>query len=79
MSNMGYGYTLIVTNMEVIITKIGCRIDQSHKIKRNVFVRISVREPSRGRNRTNSKMSRGLVTTTTKMSTLWGCVAEREA
>jgi hypothetical protein len=76
MSNMGY---VIITNMQVIITKIGCRIGQNRKIKRNVFVRIGVWEPSRGRNRTNSKMSRGLVTTTMKTRTLWGCVDEREA
>jgi hypothetical protein len=64
--------------MQVIITKIGCRIGQSRKIMRNVLVRTGVREPSRVRNRTNNKINRGLVTTAAKQSTLWGCVAEGE-
>jgi hypothetical protein len=65
--------------MQVIITKIGCRIGQIRKIRRNVLVRTSVQEPSRGKNRTKSKMGRGLVTTAVKLITLWGCMAEEEA
>jgi len=65
--------------MRIIITKIGCRIGQSCKIRHNVLVCTSVWEPSRGINNTNSKMGRGLLATTTKLGTLRGCVAEGEA
>jgi hypothetical protein len=75
----GFGKVLIVTDMQIIITKIGCRIGQSCKIRRNVLVCTSVREPSRGRNSTNNKMGRGLLATTTELGTLRGCVAGGEA
>jgi len=65
--------------MQMIITKIGCRIGQSRKIRSNMLVRTSIREPSRGRNRTNSKMGKGLVITAAKLSTLRCCVIEGEA
>jgi len=71
--------TLTITNMQVIITKIGTRIDQSCKIRSNVLVRTSIREPISCRNRTNSKMSRGLVVAVAKLSTLRVIVAEGEA
>ena len=44
-----------------------------------MLVRTSIREPSRGRNRTNSKMGKGLVITAAKLSTLRCCVIEGEA
>ena len=65
--------------MQMIIIKIGCRIGQSRKIRSNMLVCTSIREPSRGRNRTNSKMGRGLVMTAAKLSTLRCCVIEGEA
>jgi len=71
--------TLTITNMQVIITKIGSRIGQSCKIRSNVPVRTSIQEPISYRNRTNSKMSRGLVVAVAKLSTLRGVVAEGEA
>ena len=79
MANLEYRQTYTVTNMQIIITKIGCRIGQSCKIRRNVLVRTGVWEPSRGRNRTNNKMGRGLVTTAAKLSTLQCCVDKEEA
>ena len=42
------------------------------------MVRTDVWEPSRGRNQTNRKLDRGLMTTAAKLSTLWGCMAEEE-
>jgi hypothetical protein len=36
--------TFTITNMQVIITKIGSRIGQSYKIKSNMLVRTSIRE-----------------------------------
>jgi hypothetical protein len=78
MPNMGYGKILTVTNMQVIIINIGCRIGQSCKIRRNVLVRTSVLEPSMSRSSTNNKIGRGLVTAAVKLRTLWGCVAEVE-
>jgi len=71
--------TFTITNMQVIITKIGSRIGQSCKIKSNMLVRTSIREQISCRNRTNSKMSRGMVAATAKLSTLRGGVAEEEA
>jgi len=59
--------TLTVTNMQIIITKIGCRIGQSSKIKCDVLICADVREPSRSRNILNSKMSRGLLSAATKL------------
>jgi hypothetical protein len=61
MSNMGYVKALTVTNMQIIITKIGCRIDQSSKIRCDVLICAGVSEPSRSRDISNSKMSRGLL------------------
>jgi hypothetical protein len=55
------------------------RIGQSCKIRSNVLVRTSIQEPISCRNRTNSKMRRGLVAATVKLSTLGGGVAEEEA
>ena len=37
MPNMGYGKTFTVTNKQMIITKIGCRISQNRNIRRNVL------------------------------------------
>jgi len=79
MPNMGYMKTLIVTNIQVIITKIGSRIDQSCKIKSNVLVRTSIQEPTTYRNGANNKMNRRLVAAASKLSTLEGGVAEGEA
>ena len=79
MPNMGYRKTLTVTNMQVIITKIGSRIDQSCKIRSNVLVRTSIQEPTTYRNRANNKMNRRLVAAASKLSTLGGGVAEGEA
>jgi hypothetical protein len=76
MPNMEYGKTFIVTNMQMIITKIWYKISQSCKIKRNMLVCTSVQEPSRGRNITNSKMDRELLATVAKLGTLRGCVAK---
>ena len=70
MPNMGYGKIFTVTNMQVIITKIGCKIGQSRKIKRNVLVRIVVWELSKGRKSANNKVSKGLLATAVKLSTL---------
>jgi hypothetical protein len=44
-----------------------------------MLVHTSIREPSRGRNRANSKRSRGLVATAVKLSTLWGGMSKGEA
>jgi len=52
---------------QMIITKIGCRIDQSYKIKCDVLIRADVGEPSCSRNIPNSKVSRGLLGTTAKL------------
>ena len=70
---------LTVTNMQVIITNIWCRIGQSRRIRRNVLVCTSVLEPSMSRGNTNNKIGKGLVTAAVKLNTLWGCVAEVEA
>jgi hypothetical protein len=76
---MVYGYIFTVTNMQVIITNIGYRTGQSRKIRRNMLVRTGVWEPSRGKNQTNSKMSRRLVATAMKLNILWGYVAKGKA
>jgi len=78
MSNMAYGKALIVTNMQIIIIKIGWKIGQSCKIRHNVLVCTSVWELSRGKNNTNNKMGRGLLFTAVKLGTLKGCVAKGE-
>ena len=62
--------------MQMIITKIGCRIGQSCKIRCDVLIRASVREPSRSRNIPNSKVSRGLLGTTAKLGIMGSCVTE---
>jgi len=79
MSNMGYGKSLTVTNMQMIITKIGCRIGQSSKIRCNVLVRIGVWEQSAAKNVTNNKVGKGLLATTLKLCTMWSYVVKGEA
>jgi hypothetical protein len=79
MSNMGYVKALTVTNMQIIITKIGCRIGQSSKIRCDVLICTGVGEPSRSRNIPNSKMSRGLLSVATKVGTMRSCVPKTEA
>ena len=79
MSNIGYGKAFIFTNMQMIITEIGCRLRQNRKIRRNVLVRTSVRGPSRSRNITNSKMGSRMLSIAAKLSILRGCVTEEEA
>jgi hypothetical protein len=79
MSNIGYEKALIVTNMQMIITEIGCRLGQSCKIGCNVLVRTSVLEPSRSRSITSSKMGSRLLSTAAKLSALRDCVAKGEA
>ena len=74
MSNMGYVKALTVTNMQIIITKIGCRIGQSSKIRCDVLICAGVGELSRSRNIPNSKMSRGLLSAATKLGTMRSCV-----
>jgi hypothetical protein len=76
MSNMWYVKTLTVTNMQMIITKIGYKIDQSCKIMCDVLIRAVVGEPSRSRNIPNSKVSRGLLGTAAKLGTIGSCVTE---
>ena len=76
MSNMWYVKTLTVTNMQMIITKIGYKIDQSCKIMCDVLIRAVVGEPSHSRNIPNSKVSRGLLGTAAKLRTIGSCVTE---
>jgi len=71
---MGYVKALIVTNMQIIITKIWCRIGQSSKIRCDVLIYAGVREPSRSRDIPNSKMSRRLRRAATKLGTMRSCV-----
>ena len=78
MYNIGYGKAITVTNMQMIITEIGCRFGQSCKIRHNILVRTNVREPSRSKNITNNKMGRRLLSFATKLSVLKGCMAEGE-
>jgi len=70
MSNMGYVKALTVTNMQIIITKIRCRIGQSSKIRCDMLICTGVGEPSRNRDIPNSKMSRGLQRAATKLGTM---------
>jgi len=76
---MGYVKTLTLTNMQIIITKIGCRIGQSSKIKCDVLICAGVGEPSRSRNIPNNKMSRGLLSAATKLGTMRSCVPKTGA
>jgi len=79
MSNMGYVKALTVTNMQIIITKIGCRIGQSSKIRCDVLICAGVGEPSRSRDIPNSKMSRRLRRAATKLGTMGSCVPKTKA
>jgi hypothetical protein len=42
MPNIRYGKTLTITNMQMIITKIGFRPGQSHKVMSNMLIRIGI-------------------------------------
>jgi hypothetical protein len=76
---MGYIKALIVTNMQVIIIKVECRIGQSCKIRCDVLIRAGVGEPSRNKNIPNSKVSRGLLGILTKLGTIGSYVTETGA
>jgi len=76
MSNMWYVKALTITNMQMIITKISCRLGQSCKIRCDVLICAGVREPCRSKNVPNSKMSRELLGTAAKLGTMRSCVAE---
>jgi len=76
---MGYVKALTITNMQIIITKIGCRIDQSSKIRCDVLIGAGVGEPSRSRNIPNSKVSRELLIVAVKLGTIGNCVPETGA
>jgi hypothetical protein len=76
---MGYVKALTVTNMQIIITKIECRIGQSCKIRYDVLICAGVGKPSRNRSISNSKVSRGLLGTTAKLGTIGSCVTETGA
>jgi hypothetical protein len=76
---MGYVKALTVTNMQIIITKIGCKIGQSSKIKCDVLICAGVGEPSRSRNIPNSKISRGLLSAATKLGIMRSCVPKTRA
>jgi len=67
---------LTVTNMQTIIIKIGCRIDQSCKIRCNVLIHAGVGESSRRRGIPSNKVSRRLLGTTAKLETIWSCMTE---
>jgi hypothetical protein len=73
---MGYVKALTVINMQIIITKIECKIGQSCKIRYDVLICAGVGKPSRNRNISNSKVSRGLLGTTVKLGTIGSCVTE---
>ena len=62
--------------MQMIITKIGCKIDQSCKIRCDVLIRDGVGEPSCSKNVPNSKMSIGLLGTAVKLETMSSCVTK---
>jgi len=79
MSNMGYVKALTITNMQIIITKIGCRIGQSSKIRCDVLIYAGVGEPSRNRDIPNSKMSRRLRRAVTKLGTMGSYVPKTRA
>ena len=67
MSNMRYVKALIIINMQIIITKIECKIGQSFKIRCDVLIYAGVEEPSRSRSIPNNKVSRGLLSAATKL------------
>jgi hypothetical protein len=67
---------LTITNMQMIITKISCRIGQSCKIRCDVMICIGIRELCCGKNVPNSKMRRELLGTAVKLGTMRSCVAE---
>jgi len=79
MSNMGYVKALTVTNMQIIITKIGCRIGQSSKIRCDMLICAGVREPGRNRDIPNNKIRRGLRRAATKLGTMGSCVPKTRA
>ena len=66
----------------MIITKIGFRSDQSHKIKCNVLIHFSVWESIhnvRRREITNNKIGSRLLSMAAKLRALRGCMAKEEA
>ena len=63
----------------MIITKIGCKIDQSCKIKCDVLICGSVGETSRSRNIPNNKVRRRLLGTAAKLGIIGSCVTEIKA
>jgi hypothetical protein len=63
----------------MIIIKIGCRIDQSCKIRCDMLIRADVREPTCSRNIPNSKVSRRLLGTAVKLGTIGSYVIETGA
>jgi hypothetical protein len=67
---------LTITNMQMIITKISCRIGQSCKIRCDVMICTGIRELCCGKNVPNSKMRRELLGTAVKLGTMRSCVAE---
>jgi hypothetical protein len=67
---------LTITNMQMIITKISCRIGQSCKIRCDVMICTGIRELCCGKNVSNSKMRRELLGTAVKLGTMRSCVAE---
>jgi len=76
---MGYVKAFTVTNMQIIITKIRCRIGQSFKIRCDVLICAGVGEPSCSKDIPNSKMSRGLRRAATKLGTMGSCVPNSRA
>jgi len=78
MFNIGYGKALNITNMQMIITEIWCRLGQSRNIRRNMLIHTSVQEPNRSINITNNKIGNRLLSIAVKLRALRGCVAERE-
>ena len=79
MSNMWYVKALTVTSMQMIITKIGCKIGQSCKIRCDVLIHTDVGEPSHSRNIPNSKVSKGLLGIAAKLGTMGSCVTKTGA
>jgi hypothetical protein len=79
MSNIGYVKALIVTNMQIIITKIRCRIGQICKIRCVVLIHAGVEERSCNRNIPNNKVSRGLLGTVVKLGIMGRCGTETGA
>jgi len=73
---MWYVKALTVTNIQMIITKIGCRIGQSCKTRCDVLICTGVKKPCRSRNVPNNKMSIGLLGTVVRLGTMKSCVAK---